>query len=70
MASQAERPIQGRSGEKPGSGPEPIVPANGPSGPISRNNAIVFRVLDTISIRTLSDFTCSTNWRRDHCKLF
>ena len=52
MASQAERPIQGRSGEKPGSGPEPIVPTDGPSGPISRNNAIVFRVLDTISIRT------------------
>ena len=49
MASQAERPIQGRSGGKPGSGPEPFVPAD---GPISRNNAIVFNASNTIPIRT------------------
>ena len=52
MASQAERPIQGRLGGKQGSGPESIVPADGPSAPISRTNATVFKASDTISIRT------------------
>ena len=42
----------GRSAGEQGSGPEPIVPADGPSVLISRNNAIVFKASDTIYIRT------------------
>ena len=48
MASQAQRPIQAPSSVSKGTERGSIVPGD---GPLTRNNGVVFKALDTVSIR-------------------